>query len=142
MPQPKWYGKSLSALCMDSIIENMVKWTASRSLVHVSIPFYLLRECHFCGIIDYYYLSMSFSLHAASHCLDYITRCLKEGGRLNEDMFDLLINPHLKVLDLSKNASVSTENDDDIETNLRIVRLASVRCSVIFNSLLLYKSGL
>jgi hypothetical protein len=135
MPQPKWYHKSLSELCMDSIVDNMEKWTASRSLVHVSTPFYLLRECHFCGIIGYYYLSISFSLHAASHCLEYIIQCLNEGRRLKEEMFDLLINPHSKVLDLSKNAFVSTENDDDIETiNLRIVWLASVRCSVIFNS--------
>jgi hypothetical protein len=135
MPQPKWYHKSLSELCMDSIVDNMEKWTASRSLVHVSTPFYLLRECHFCGIIGYYFLSISFSLHAASHCLEYIIQCLNEGRRLKEEMFDLLINPHSKVLDLSKNAFVSTENDDDIETiNLRIVWLASVRCSVIFNS--------
>ncbi|XP_046459441.1 uncharacterized protein LOC124205914 isoform X1 [Daphnia pulex] len=107
MPQPKWYHKSLSELCMDSIVDNMEKWTALRSLVHVSTPFYLLP----------------------SHCLEYIIQCLNEGGRLNEEMFDLLLNPHLKVLDLSENAFVSTENDDDIETNLRIVRLASVRCS-------------
>ncbi|XP_046645883.1 uncharacterized protein LOC124336214 [Daphnia pulicaria] len=108
MPQPKWYHKSLSELCMDSIVDNMEKWTASRSLVHVSTPFYLLP----------------------SHCLEYIIQCLNEGRRLKEEMFDLLINPHSKVLDLSKNAFVSTENDDDIETiNLRIVWLASVRCS-------------
>ncbi|XP_046645866.1 uncharacterized protein LOC124336199 [Daphnia pulicaria] len=107
MPQPKWYHKSLSELCMDSIVDNMEKWTALRSLVHVSTPFYLLP----------------------SHCLEYIIQCLNEGGRLNEEMFDLLLNPHLKVLDLSENAFVSTENDDDIETNLRIVRLASARCS-------------
>ncbi len=141
MPQPKWYHKSLSELCMDSIVDNMEKWTASRSLVHVSTPFYLLRECHFCGIIGYYYLSISFLLHAASHCLEYIIQCLKEGGRLKEEMFDLLINPHSKVLDLSKNAFVLNENDDDVERNLRIVHLASVRCSVKINSSLLYKSG-
>jgi hypothetical protein len=47
-----------------------------------------------------------------------------------EEMFDLLINPHLKVLDLSKEGSFESE----VERNLGIVRLASVRCSVIINS--------
>jgi hypothetical protein len=140
MPQPKWYHKSLSELCMDSIVDNMEKWTASRSLVHVSTPFYLLRECHFCGIIGYYYLSISFSLHAASHCLEYIIQCLEEDRRLKEEMFDLLINPHSKVLDLSKNAFVSTEKG--VKRYLRIVSLASVRCSVIIISSLLCKRGL
>jgi hypothetical protein len=126
---------------MDSIVDNMEKWTALRSLVHVSTPFYLLREFHFiCGIIGYYYLSISFSLHAASHCLEYIIQCLNEGGRLNEEMFDLLLNPHLKVLDLSENAFVFTEKG--VKRHLRIVSLASVRCSVIIISSLLCKRGL
>jgi hypothetical protein len=47
-----------------------------------------------------------------------------------EEMFDLLINPHLKVLDLSKEGSFESE----VERNLGLVRLASVRCSVIINS--------
>jgi hypothetical protein len=140
MPQPKWYHKSLSELCMDSIVDNMEKWTASRSLVHVSTPFYLLRECYFCGIIGYYYLSISFSLHAASHCLEYIIQCINEDGRLKEEMFDLLLNPHSKVLDLSENAFVFTEKG--VKRHLRIVSLASVRCSVIIISSLLCKRGL
>ncbi|EFX83110.1 hypothetical protein DAPPUDRAFT_316116 [Daphnia pulex] len=68
---------------------------------------------------------MPFSLHTASHCLEYVIQCLIEKGRLKEEMLELLINPHLKVLDLSKEASFESE----VERNLRIVRLASVRCS-------------
>jgi hypothetical protein len=37
--------KSLSELCMDSIVDNMERWTALRSSVHVFCHFYLLREC-------------------------------------------------------------------------------------------------
>ncbi|XP_046459444.1 uncharacterized protein LOC124205914 isoform X2 [Daphnia pulex] len=111
MPQPKWYHKSLSELCMDSIVDNMEKWTASRGLAHVSSPFYLLP----------------------SHCLEYIIQCLNEGRRLKEEMFDLLLNPHLKVLDLSqsrRNAFVFTVfTEKGVERYLRIVSLASVRCS-------------
>ncbi len=47
MPQPKWYNKSLAELCMDSIVDNMEKWTALRSSEHVSSLFYLLRKCFF-----------------------------------------------------------------------------------------------
>jgi hypothetical protein len=51
-------------------------------------------------------------------------------------MLELLINPHSKVLDLSRNLSF----ESDVERNLRIVRLASVRCSVIiYYSLLLVR---
>jgi hypothetical protein len=79
---------------------------------------------------------MPFWLHTASHCLEYIIQCLIEKGRLKEEMLELLINPHSKVLDLSRNLSF----ESDVERNLRIVRLASVRCSVIiYYSLLLVR---
>ncbi len=57
MPQPKWYGKSLSALCMDSIVDNMEKWTALRSSEHVFYHFHLLREClwNTCLFVGYCY---------------------------------------------------------------------------------------
>jgi hypothetical protein len=45
MPQPKWYGKSLSALCMDNIVDNMGKPMASRSSEYVSYNFDHLRKC-------------------------------------------------------------------------------------------------
>jgi hypothetical protein len=60
VPQPKWYHKSLSELCMDSIVDNMEKWTAFRSSVHVSSLFHFLRECLFFGIIVCFYLIMPF----------------------------------------------------------------------------------
>ncbi|XP_046453642.1 uncharacterized protein LOC124201192 isoform X3 [Daphnia pulex] len=101
MPQPKWYGKSLSALCMENIVNNMEKWTALRSSEHVSILFYLLP----------------------SHCLEYMTECLLENYSITEDMFDLLLSQHVKVLDLSQLGT-----GHDAERNLRIVRLASDRC--------------
>ncbi|XP_046653360.1 uncharacterized protein LOC124344011 [Daphnia pulicaria] len=102
MPQPKWYHKSLAELCMDSIVDNMEKWTALRSSVHVSSLFYLLP----------------------SHCLEYMTlERVKRNPWDNElQMFELLLNPHLEILDLSKSYMHITDS-------LRIVRLASVRCS-------------
>ncbi|EFX80501.1 hypothetical protein DAPPUDRAFT_304136 [Daphnia pulex] len=103
MPQPKWYNKSLSAMCMDSIVDNMEKWTALRSSVHVSILFYLLP----------------------SHCLEYMTLEWVKRNHcwvITKEMFELLLNPHSKVLDLSK-------WNMHITDRLRIVRLASVRCS-------------
>ncbi|XP_046453643.1 uncharacterized protein LOC124201192 isoform X4 [Daphnia pulex] len=102
MPQPKWYGKSLSALCMENIVNNMEKWTALRSSEHVSILFYLLP----------------------SHCLEYMTLEWVERNHwvITKEMFELLLNPHLKILDLSK-------SNMHITDSLRIVRLASVRCS-------------
>jgi hypothetical protein len=63
MPQPKWYGKSLSALCMENIADNMEKWTALRSSEDVSCYFFHLRECLYkiVGIIYYYcYFIMPF----------------------------------------------------------------------------------
>ncbi|XP_046452052.1 uncharacterized protein LOC124200011 isoform X6 [Daphnia pulex] len=105
MPQPKWYGKSLSALCMDSIVVNMEKWTASRSSVHVSSLFYLLP----------------------SHCLEYMTlEWVKRNHWVTKEMFELLLNPHLKILDLSK---LGKGHDMHITDRVCIVRLASVRCS-------------
>ncbi|EFX80500.1 hypothetical protein DAPPUDRAFT_318654 [Daphnia pulex] len=101
MPQPKWYGKSLSALCMENIVDNMEKWTALRSSEHVS--------CHF--------------FHLPSHCLEYMTECLLKDYSITEDMFDLLLSPHMKVLDLSQ---LGTRRDAN--RNLRIFRLASDRC--------------
>ncbi|XP_046437995.1 uncharacterized protein LOC124189402 [Daphnia pulex] len=100
MPQPKWYGKSLAGLCMDNIVDNMEKWTASRSSELVS--------CHF--------------YHLPYHCLEYMT----ENHCLTEDMFDLLLNPHTKVLDLLDSYLLP---DFSPERNLRICGLASVRCS-------------
>ncbi|XP_046452047.1 uncharacterized protein LOC124200011 isoform X2 [Daphnia pulex] len=102
MPQPKWYHKSLAELCMDSIVDNMEKWTALRSSEHVFCHFYLLP----------------------SHCLEYMTKCLLKDHSITEDMFDLLFkSPHMKVLDLSQLGT-----GRDAERNLRIVRLASDRC--------------
>ncbi|XP_046454758.1 uncharacterized protein LOC124202469 [Daphnia pulex] len=102
MPQPKWYHKSLAELCMDSIVDNMEKWTASRSSVHVSSLFYLLP----------------------SHCLEYMTLewVKRNHWGKKKEMFELLLNPHLKILDLSK-------WNMHITDSLHIVRLASVRCS-------------
>jgi hypothetical protein len=48
---------------------------------------------------------------------------------------ELLLNPHLKILDLS-------ESYMHITDSLRIVRLASVRCSVKINSSLLDRNEL
>ncbi len=130
MPQPKWYHKSLAELCMDSIVDNMEKWTASRSSEHVFCHFYLLREClwntwllvGYC----YNYFITAFWLHTASHCLEYMTECLLKDYSITEDMFDLLFkSPHMKVLDLSQLGT-----GRDAERNLRIVRLASDRCLV------------
>jgi hypothetical protein len=129
MPQPKWYHKSLAELCMDSIVDNMEKWTALRSSEHVSSLFYLLRECLFFGIIVCFYLIMPFWLHTASHCLEYMTECLLKDYSITEDMFDLLFkSPHTKVLDLSQDY---LGTGYDANRNFRIVRLASVRCLVI-----------
>jgi hypothetical protein len=58
MPQPKWYHKSLSELCMDSIVDNMEKWTAIRSSVHVSSLFSLLRRYEIVGYCYYCYFIM------------------------------------------------------------------------------------
>ncbi|XP_046633613.1 uncharacterized protein LOC124313003 isoform X2 [Daphnia pulicaria] len=100
MPQPKWYHKSLAELCMNSIVDNMEKWTESRSSVHVSSLFYLLP----------------------SHCLEYMT----EYYAITEDMFDLLLlSPHMKVLDLSQDY---WGTGHDLQRNFRIFRLASVNC--------------
>jgi hypothetical protein len=138
MPQPKWYHKSLAELCMDSIVDNMEKWTALRSSVHVSSLFYLLRECLFLGIIvcflfDYAILTM----HTASHCLEYMTLEWVERNHwdITKETIELLLNPHLKILDLS----ISNMHITD---SFRIVRLASVRRSVKINSLFLYRSEL
>ncbi len=135
MPQPKWYHKSLSELCMDSIVDNMEKWTALRSSEHVSSLFYLLREYEIVGYCYgpycyYCYFIMLFGLHTAYHCLKYVT----ENYELTEDMFDLLLNPHTKVLDLLDSDVLP---DFSLERNLRICGLASVRCSVIINSAIL-----
>ncbi|XP_046460494.1 uncharacterized protein LOC124207192 [Daphnia pulex] len=115
MPQPKWYHKSLAELCMNSIVDNKEKWTASRGSVQVSSLFKLLP----------------------SHCLDNITECLLKDHRLRksqwskdyaitEDMLDLLLlSPHRKVLDLSQDYQGTGH---DLQRNLRIFRLASVNC--------------
>jgi hypothetical protein len=64
-----------------------------------------------------------------------MTECLLEDYSITEDMFDLLLSPHMKVLDLSELGT-----GRDAERNLRIVRLASDRCLVytrpIINSVL------
>jgi hypothetical protein len=54
-----------------------------------------------------------------------MTECLLEDYSITEDMFDLLLSPHMKVLDLSELGT-----GRDAERNLRIVRLASDRCLV------------
>jgi hypothetical protein len=130
MPQPKWYGKSLSALCMENIVDNMEKWTALRSSEDVSCHFFHLRECLYkiVGVYYYCYFIMPFRLHAASHCLEYMTECLlKDYYWITEDMFDLLLSPHMKVLDLSQNY---LGTGCVAYRNLRIFRLASDRCLV------------
>ncbi|XP_046440959.1 uncharacterized protein LOC124191946 [Daphnia pulex] len=104
MPQPKWYGKSLSALCMDNIVDNMEKWTALRSLEHVFYHFRLLP----------------------SHCLEYMTECLLKDYSITEETFELLFkSPHMKVLDLSKDY---LGTGYDANRNFRIFRLAAVNC--------------
>jgi hypothetical protein len=92
--QPKWYGKSLSGLCMDNIVDNMEKWTASRSSELVSCHFYHLREYEIVGYCYYCYFIMLFGLHTAYHCLEYMTEYLLENYSLTEDMFDL----HLQII--------------------------------------------
>jgi hypothetical protein len=54
-------------------------------------------------------------------------------------MFELLLNPHLKILDLSE---VNMLPINESLESLCIVRLASVRCSVKINSSFLYSSEL
>jgi hypothetical protein len=54
-----------------------------------------------------------------------MTECLLKDYSITEDMFDLLLSPHMKVLDLSQLGT-----GRDAERNLRIVRLASDRCLV------------
>ncbi len=153
MPQPKWYYKSLSAMCMDNIVDNKEKWTALRSSEHVFCHFYHLREFLWNSWLLVFYFIMSFGLHTASHCLEYMTECFLQDHSLTEEMFDLLLSPHLKVLDLSeemfelllsphlKVLDLSQEDYLDIELdakrNFHIIPLASVRCSVIINSALL-----
>jgi hypothetical protein len=65
-----------------------------------------------------------------------MTECLLENYSITEDMFDLLLSPHMKVLDLSQLGT-----GRNAERNLRIIRLASDRCLVytrpIVNSALL-----
>jgi hypothetical protein len=136
MPQPKWYHKSLSELCMDSIVDNMEKWTAIRSSVHVSSLFSLLRKYEIVGYCYYCYFIMLFGLHTAYHCLEYMTK----NWWFTEDMFDLLLNPHTKVLNLSRSPCLSPDylrTGCHAKENLRICGLASIRCSVIINSAIL-----
>jgi hypothetical protein len=54
---------------------------------------------------------------------------------ITKEMFELLLNPHSKTLDLSK-------WNMHITDRLRIVRLASVRCSVKINSSFLHRNEL
>jgi hypothetical protein len=65
-----------------------------------------------------------------------MTECRLENYSITEDMFDLLLSQHVKVLDLSQLGT-----GHDAERNFRIVRLASDRCLVytrpIVNSALL-----
>jgi hypothetical protein len=60
--------------------------------------------------------------------------CLLQDYSLTEEMFDLLLNPHTKILDLLDS---DLSPDFSPERNLRICGLASVRCSVIINSAIL-----
>jgi hypothetical protein len=54
-----------------------------------------------------------------------MTECLLKDYSITEDMFDLLLSQHVKVLDLSQLGT-----GRDAERNLRIVRLASDKCLV------------
>ncbi|EFX62724.1 hypothetical protein DAPPUDRAFT_336533 [Daphnia pulex] len=67
-------------------------------------------------------LSMMDEIATTSNCLEYMTECLLEDYSNTEVMFDLLLSPHMKVLDLSDGTG------RDAERNLRIVRLAFDRC--------------
>ncbi len=79
---------------MDNIVDNMEKWTASRSSELVSCHFYHLREYEIVGYCYYCYFIMLFGLHTAYHCLEYMTEYLLENYSLTEDMFDL----HLQII--------------------------------------------
>jgi hypothetical protein len=127
-------------MCMDNIVDNMEKWTASRSSELVSCHFYHLREYEIVGYCYYCYFIMLFGLHTAYHCLEYMTEYLLENHSLTEEMFVLLLNPHTKVLDLSLSPDLSPHylrTGCNAKKNLRICGLGSIRCSVIINSALL-----
>jgi hypothetical protein len=64
---------------------------------------------------------------------------VKRNHWVKKEMFELLMNPHLKILDLSKLVKC---HDMHITDRVWIVLLASVRCSVKINSLFLYRSEL
>ncbi len=85
-------------------------------------------------LFDYVILTM----HTASHCLEYMTLEWVERNHWDDElpMFELLLNPHLKILDLLET------NMLHINEKIHIVQLASVRCSVKINSSFLYRSEL